>query len=79
MLLSGNILLFKVIVRHSEIQKDTLDYDFVKSPMVISGSQMFLMILFSFLIIIVFLIWSEHKCINFKFCAIQKYTETHNI
>lgn len=76
---SGKILHFNVILMHSEIQEDTLGYDFMSSPIVISGSQMFLEILLSFLIIIVFFTWPEHKCIDFKFCAIQKHFETQTL
>lgn len=49
MILSGKVLLFKVILMHSEIWKDTLEFDFRMSAIVILGSQLFLMVLLSFL------------------------------
>lgn len=67
MLLSGKNLHFNVILMYNEIQKDILEYDFMRSPIVISGSQLFLVILLSFLIISAFFTWSEHN--DFKFCA----------
>lgn len=66
-LLSGKNLHFNAILMYNEIQKDILEYDFMRSPIVISGSQPFLVILLSFLIIIAFFTWSEHN--DFKFCA----------
>lgn len=67
MLLSGKNLHFNVILMYNEIQKDILEYDFMRSPIVISGSQLFLVILLSFLIRSAFFTWSEHN--DFKFCA----------
>lgn len=73
---SGNSLHFNFMLMHSEIQKDTLEYDFMRTPIVISRSQLFLVILLSFVIRIAFFTWPKHKCIDFKFCAIQKHSET---